>query len=119
MTSVVSEGNVGPACKATGFMTNDEYIAEAVNRHCFGGHDHIQLLSERAKSREKYPPRMVAATLRALRQSVRAAERGEAQGMMRSQQWKLGGLWRSRSCCRSLPTMMVIKISGTEALDCR
>ena len=25
---------VGPACKATGFMTNDEYIAEAVNRHC-------------------------------------------------------------------------------------
>ena len=34
MTSVDSEGNVGPACKATGFMTNDEYIAEAVNRHC-------------------------------------------------------------------------------------
>ena len=30
MTSVDSEGNVGPACKATGFMTNDEYIAEAV-----------------------------------------------------------------------------------------
>ena len=26
MTSVDSEGNVGPACKATGFMTNDEYI---------------------------------------------------------------------------------------------
>ena len=25
-------------------MTNDEYIAEAVNRDCFGGHDHIQLL---------------------------------------------------------------------------
>ena len=59
MTSVDSEGNVGPACKATGFMTNDEYIAEAVNRHCFGGHDHIQSLSGRAKSCEKYPPRLV------------------------------------------------------------
>ena len=30
MTSVHSAGNVGPACKATGFMTNDEHIAEAV-----------------------------------------------------------------------------------------
>ena len=39
MTSVDSVENVGPACKATGIMTNDEYIAEAVNRHCFGGHD--------------------------------------------------------------------------------
>ena len=34
-------GNVGPACKATGFMTNVECIAEAVDRHCFGGH-HIE-----------------------------------------------------------------------------
>ena len=55
MTSVDSEGNVGPPCKATGFMTNDEYIAEAVDRDCFGGRDHIQLLSGRAKSFEKYP----------------------------------------------------------------
>ena len=53
MTSFDSEVNVGPACKATGFMTNDEYIAEAVNRHCFGGHDHIRLLSGRAKLCEK------------------------------------------------------------------
>ena len=43
MTPVDSVENVGPACKATGFMTNDEYIAEAVDRHRFGGHDHIQL----------------------------------------------------------------------------
>ena len=53
-------------------MTNDECIAEAVNRHCFGGHDHIQMLS---------PPRLVAAILRAVRQSMRAAGRGEAQRM--------------------------------------
>ena len=40
MTSVDEE-----ARKATGFMTNDEHIAEAVKRRCFGGHDHIQLLN--------------------------------------------------------------------------
>ena len=71
-----------PACKATGFMTNGEYIAEAVTRHCFGGHDQIQSLSGRAKPCKKYPPRLVAVILRALRQSMRAAGRGEAQGMM-------------------------------------
>ena len=74
MTSVDSEGNVGPACKATEFMMIDEYIAEAVNRHCFGGHNHIQSLSGRAKSCEKYLPRLVAATLRALRQSMGARD---------------------------------------------
>ena len=78
MTSVDSEENVGPACKATAFMTNDVHIAEAVNRHCCG-HDHIQLMSGRAKSCEKYLPRLVAAILRALRQSIRAAGRGEGQ----------------------------------------
>ena len=82
MTSVDSAGNEGPACKATGFMTNDEFIAEAVNRHCFGGRDHIQLLGGRAKSCEKYLPQLVAAILRALRQSMRAAGRGEAQRLM-------------------------------------
>ena len=55
MTSVDSVGNVGPACKATEIMTNNEDIAEAVDRHCFGGHDNIQLLSGRPKSCEKYP----------------------------------------------------------------
>ena len=73
---------MGPAWKATGFMTKDEYIAEAVNRHCFGGHDHIQLLSGRAKSCEKYPPLSVAAILRALQQSMRASGCGQAQRMV-------------------------------------
>ena len=53
MTSVDDAVNVGPARKATGFMTNDEYIAEAVDRRCFGGHDHVQLLNGRAKACEK------------------------------------------------------------------
>ena len=56
MTSVDGAGNVGPAQKATGFMTNDEYIADAVDRFCFGGHEHIQLLNSRAKACEMCPP---------------------------------------------------------------
>ena len=39
MSSVDDAKNVGPARNAKGFMTN-EYIAEAVDRRCFGGHDH-------------------------------------------------------------------------------
>ena len=85
LTSVDSEENVRPACKVTGFMTHDEYIVKAVNRHCL---------------------------LDTITSSRRVAERGQ------SQQWRLGRLWRSWSCCRSLPTMMVIKSSETEALDC-
>ena len=59
VTSVDSAVTVAPACKATGFMTNGECIAEAVNRHCFG-HDHIQLLGGRAKSCEKNHTQLVA-----------------------------------------------------------
>ena len=55
-------------------------IARGTYRHCFGGHDHILLLSGRAKSWEEYPQQLVAGILRALRQIMRAAGRGEAQG---------------------------------------
>ena len=37
MTSVDDAENVEPVRKATGFMTNDEYIAEAVDRRCLVG----------------------------------------------------------------------------------
>ena len=61
MTSVDHAGNVVPARMATGFMTNDEYIAEAVGTVTFS------------------VPRLVAAIRRALRQSMRAAGCGEAR----------------------------------------
>ena len=70
---------MGAAREATGFMTNDECVAEAVNRR-FGGHDHIQSSNGRAKACEKYHPWVVAAILRALRQSTRAVGCGVAQG---------------------------------------
>ena len=79
LTSDDDAGSVGLARKATGFMTNDEYIAEAVDRWCFGGRGHIQLSSGRANVCETYPPRLVAVILRALRQGMRAAGCGEAQ----------------------------------------
>ena len=69
------------AINVTGFRTNGEYIEEAVDRRCFGGHDHIELLNGRAKACEKYLPRLVAAILRALRQKLRAAGCCEAQGL--------------------------------------
>ena len=120
LTSVDDAGNVGPARKATGFMTNDEYIA-AVDRRCFGGHDHTQCSNGSAKACEKYPPRLVAAILRVLRKSMRAARNGEAQGMTgRDRQLTIVSLelWRSRSC-RFLITHLKPRNSETEALDCR
>ena len=48
----------------------------------FGGHEHGQLLSSIAMGCQKYPPRLVTVILRALRQSMRAAGCGKAQGWM-------------------------------------
>ena len=78
MIWVDDAGNGEPARKATRFMTNGEHIAEAVERRWFGGHEHIQPMSGRAKACEKYPPRLVAWILRALPQehARRAMRRG-------------------------------------------
>ena len=73
LIGVDDAGNVGRARKSTGFMTNDEHIAEAVDRRCFGVHDHIQLLNQLATPCETYPPR-VAAILRALRRADRRSQ---------------------------------------------
>ena len=80
--SVDRRGHVGPARKATGFLTNDECIAEVLNRRCYGGHEHIQLLGGRAKACERYPPRLVSAILRALRRSMQLAGCGCAEGLV-------------------------------------
>ena len=59
-------------------MTNDEYIVEAVNICCIGGHDRIQLLSGRAK----YPHGWWQRYCVLLLLSMRAVGRGEAQRMV-------------------------------------
>ena len=93
-----------------------------MNRHCFGGHDHIQLLSGRAKSCEQFPPRLVAAILRALRQSVRTAGRGQAQKMGgRDQQLTIAAVEAGPTLEETelLTMLTVIKSSETEALGYR
>ena len=126
MTSVDGAGTVGLARKATRFMTNDEYIAEAVNRRCFGGHDHIQLLSGRAKSCEKCLPRLVASDTvcfgtehasRDMRRSTRNDGTGSTADHRSSGSWAdTGG---ASVAVAPVTTLTVIKSSETETLDCR
>ena len=68
--------------KATGFMTNDGYIAEPVGRRCFCGHDHIQLLVAEQKLAKSILYDWWRRYCALLRQSMRAAGCGEAQGLM-------------------------------------
>ena len=85
-TAVDADGSVGPARKAVGFMTNEEFNDAAMERRCCSGRPHVQLLRGRAKAREKVPTQLVRAILRALEQSVCAAGRGEAGGLVRREQ---------------------------------
>ena len=68
-------GNVGLTCsQGGGFMTNDEYIAEVLERDVASVDvNTFQLLSGRTEACEKCLPRLVTVILRALRQSTRAA----------------------------------------------
>ena len=63
-------------------MTNDEYIAEAVDSRCSGGNNHIHVVNGHSKTGEKYLPRTAAVILRALRQCMRVAGCGEAQRLL-------------------------------------
>ncbi len=81
MTSVDDAQNVGPARKATGFMTNDAYIAEAVDRRCFGWHDHSQFFERESKGLRKVSSTIGGGDI--LRFATERAPRcGEAQGLM-------------------------------------
>jgi len=81
MRTVDAYGTVMPAQKATGFLTNDEFLARALERRCPGHHDHCALMGGRAKVAEKCPPRLVTAVLKALRASMVAAGCGPADGL--------------------------------------
>ena len=49
---LMMQGTWDLLARRQGSWTNDGYIAEAVDRRCFGGHDHIQLLNGSAKACE-------------------------------------------------------------------
>ena len=57
--------------KETRYLTNSVAIAAALSGQCNGGHRHVHLVNGRARQAQKYPPRMVAAILRAIRQELR------------------------------------------------
>ncbi|CAK9017766.1 Retrovirus-related Pol polyprotein from transposon TNT 1-94 [Durusdinium trenchii] len=56
--------------KETRYLTNSVAIAAALSGQCNGGHRHVHLVNGRARQAQKYPPRMVAAILRAIRQEL-------------------------------------------------
>ena len=65
-------GDFAPAEKKTGWLTNSEYLAEAVDIHCPNldpsrpdlWHVHQQLVGGRAKWAEEYPPELVRRILK-------------------------------------------------------
>ena len=54
------------ARKRTGFLTNIPEIASTLNRKCDGSHEHASLFGGTARPTERYPPKLVAAILKAL-----------------------------------------------------
>ena len=64
-------------------MTNDEYIAEAVERRCFGGHEH-SIVERQSKGLREVSSATGAVILHVLLcdRAWRAAGFGEAQGLM-------------------------------------
>ena len=77
MTSSDSQGE-GPVKKETYWVTNSRFIAAELDRECTnktGGqpwHRHVHLVDHRAHAARIYPPALVAAILRGLREQLRA-----------------------------------------------
>ena len=53
---------------ATDFMVNSKAMADRLSIRCQGGHQHQELISERAKKAEEYPPALCKAMLDGLKQ---------------------------------------------------
>ena len=61
--------------KPTGWLTNSQRIADALSRACTGDHAHGSVFNGRPQQVAVYPPKLVAAILRALRDELRSAGR--------------------------------------------
>ena len=61
LTTTTPDGEVLPAMKPTGFMTNCPLMAEALSKRCDGGHTHAQLVGNRAGPAAIYTPQLVKA----------------------------------------------------------
>ena len=74
---MVAEDNQGKGFvrKETVFLTNSPELAKVLTGKCVGHHRHVHLMNGRARKAQVYPPRMVTAILRAVREELRL--RGE------------------------------------------
>ena len=62
---------VGFVRKETNWMTNSKRLAEAIEGNCDGTHRHVHLINGRARHAQVYPPRLVNAILKGIRQELR------------------------------------------------
>ena len=62
---------IGYVKKPTRFITNSSELATALSGNCSGDHRHVHLINGRAKFAQKYPPKMVAAILRATKAELK------------------------------------------------
>jgi hypothetical protein len=72
MTSEDNEG-IGYVRKQTMWLTNSKELAKTLEKKCSGMHRHVQLINGRAKHAQVYPPKLVSAILRGIRQELRNA----------------------------------------------
>ena len=72
------EHGIGLVQKPTRWLTNSVHMARMLDKKCLNRtqpdhHRHVHLVSGRAKAAERYPPRLVEAMLRAMRQELLSA----------------------------------------------
>jgi len=63
-------GSAKLALKATGWLTNSQYILEEMAQLCTGGHDHASLQNGRAAQSAIYPEKLCYSILRGLRKQL-------------------------------------------------
>ena len=62
---------VGYVRKETQFVTNSKILATLLEGHCEGGHRRVHLINGRAGFAQVYPPKLVKAILKAVKQELR------------------------------------------------
>ena len=61
--------------KETQWVTNSEEVAKIIEGRCNGTHRHVHLINGRARHAQVYPPKLVSAILKGIRNELR--KRGE------------------------------------------
>ena len=100
LTSRDAEGGCGPARKRTKFMTNMVCAEEVLSRRCPGLHQHVHLISGKAKAAEEYPTGLCQAIVEAYAIETKAKfHKAEVLGMEEDekpwwqQEWELEEQW--------------------------